>query len=369
MRYAIIWGVLLSLCGCTRPFQVRTDNDVRLAGRVATDVRVKTELPPVKSVGRLSPVTVEGHPPPPGPRVALLDVDGLLLNANFVGLSSRGENPVALFREKLKAASRDPQVRAMVLRINSPGGTVAATDIMWKELQDFKAKSKLPVVACLMDVGCGGAYYLASACDRIVAHPATLTGGVGVVMNLYNLKEVMNFFNIRPQSVKAGPNIVMGNHDEFLIPEARKLLQAMADEYHHRFIKVVRAGRPGIVDVDKRDAPKREDEEGEPSVFDGRIFTASQALERGLIDHVGYLDRAITEAASLAGCGPVSVVFYRRPGDPVRSIYEVTANSPLTAGGLVPRVPGLDRSRLPLFLYLWQPDPTLLPSSGAKTAY
>ncbi len=117
-------------------------------------------------------------------RVAIIDVDGLILNTPFVGPLSCGENPVALFREKLDAVARDKCVKAVVLRINSPGGGVAACISMRHDLERFKACTKLPVVACLMDTAAGGAYYLASGADQIVAGPATVTGGVGVILNL-----------------------------------------------------------------------------------------------------------------------------------------------------------------------------------------
>lgn len=103
--------------------------------------------------------------------VAVIDVDGILTNAEATGMGSWGENPVALFRERLDAVAKDGRIQAIVVRINTPGGSVTASDIMWRDLNRFKEKTKLPVVACLMDVGAGGGYYLATAADQIVAHP------------------------------------------------------------------------------------------------------------------------------------------------------------------------------------------------------
>ena len=137
-------------------------------------------------------------------RLAVIDVDGVLLNQNREGIYDSGENPVAAFREKLEAATADPRVAAIVLRINSPGGGVTACDILAEELDRFKAATRKPVVACLMDVATSGAYYLALGADRIVAHPTSLTGGIGVVFNHVNLQDAMAQLNVSDDSIKAG---------------------------------------------------------------------------------------------------------------------------------------------------------------------
>jgi protease-4 len=281
----------------------------------------------------------------PQGKIAIVDVDGLLVNNNLVGLGSLGENPVSLFREKLNAVAADPCYRAVVVRINSPGGGVTASDIMWRDLRAFQQQTGLPVVACLMDLATGGAYYMATAADHIVAHPTTVTGGMGVILNLYNLKDAMAYFNVEAVSIKAGRYADLGSPVEPMGQDARAILQGVADEFHARFQETVRKGRP------QHDPSRKED-------FDGRIFTASQALERRLIDSVGYLDDAVAVARELGRCPSAGAVLLRRANDPARSPYATTPNSP-TQGGLFPMsIPGLDRSQLPTFLYLWQPEPT-----------
>jgi protease-4 len=280
-----------------------------------------------------------------------VDVDGLLLNLNLTGPYSAGENPVDLFQEKLDVAAADPCVCALVVRINSPGGAVAATDMMWRELQAWRCKTRRPVVACLMDLATGGAYYLATASDAIVAHPLSITGGIGVVLNLYNLQDFMGGLNIVPQPIKSGKNIDIGTMNTSLSREAKRLLQAMADEFHARFQDVVRQQRPGV------------DPDG-GTTFDGRVFTAQQALQRRLIDQVGYLEDALALARQKAGQPAAGVVLFHRPNDPARTPYATTPNIPLQATWLPFSLPGAERSRLPTFLYLWQPDPTLERLSG-----
>jgi protease-4 len=279
-------------------------------------------------------------------KIALIDVDGLLVNTPLAGMGSLGENPVSIFREKLDRIAADPCCRAVVVRINSPGGGVTASDIMWRDLRTFKQQTGLPVVACLMDLGTGGAYYLASAADHIVAHPTTVTGGMGVILNLYNLQDAMMQFNIMGAPIKAGKYVDLGTP---IVPpdeEARQILQHAADQCHRRFQEVVRITRP------EHDPNRLED-------FDGRILLAQEALDHRLIDSIGYLDDAVATARRMGGALSAPVVMYHRSNDAARTPYAVTPNIPLQTGMLPLSLPGLERTQLPTFLYIWQPEPTL----------
>lgn len=311
--------------------------------RIVDPVETRLDMVPISvSAGSVKPVVVQ-----PGPaRVALIDVDGLILNTPFVGPLSVGENPVGLFREKLEAAACDPCVKAVVIRLNSPGGGVAACIQMRHDLERFKQRTGLPVVACLLDTAAGGAYSIASACDQVVAGPATVTGGVGVILNLFNLRDLMAQFNVLPQPIKAGELTDIGTSARALTEGEKKILQAMADEFHGQIIADIKRSRPGVTSKE---------------AFDGRIFTGTQAKAIGLADQVGDLDDAIALAGGLCGVsnGRPGVVMYRRGNDPARSVYAVTANVPLQGSGLLPNLPGLDRSKMPTFLSVWQPELTM----------
>jgi protease-4 len=238
-----------------------------------------------------------------------------------------------------------------VLRINSPGGGVAATDIMRHDLETFRARTGLPIVASLLDVGAGGAYYLALSADVIVAQPTTITGGMGVILNLYNLSEAMNLQNIVPTPVRSGENIDLGSPVKLWEEPEREILQRMANEYHSRFRRAVQAARPAHVPL--------------PEDFDGRVFTASEALERRLIDQVGYLDDALLLAKQSAGLPPEArVALFRRCNDRALTIYDVTPNISAQASIFPLSLPGLDRALLPTFLYMWQPEPLLEKTGG-----
>jgi protease-4 len=332
---------------------VLTENRVAVDGVVQTNNRVVFEMPVNPDGGQVVAVLLGQGPCAAGPKVAVIDVDGLLLNQDFTGFQSLGENPVGLFREKLDAVGRDPDVKAVVLRVNTPGGSVTATDILWHDLLAFRGRTHLPVVACLMDVAAGGGYYLATGADVIVAHPTSVTGGIGVILNLYNLGELLGVLNILPQEIKAGENIDLGSQLRNLPDEAREILEKMANEYHDRFKEVVRRARPRL------------DLAREKEIFDGRVFTAKSALGLGLVDGIGYLDDAVALAAEMGKCPKAAPVLYRRANDPARSLYAVTPNVPLQATLLPVSVPGVDRTKLPAFLYLWQPEPTL-PRLGGR---
>ena len=328
---------------------IRTEGQIGTTFQGSVDVRMPTSSDP----GPVLPVVVRGGAHgPQSARVAIVDVDGLILNQNMTGLYSAGENPVSAFREKLEAAATDPRVRAVVLRINSPGGGVAATDLMAEELRRFRAATGKPAVACLLDVATGGAYYLAVGADRVVALPTTITGAVGALVNHANLQDAMAQLNVRVEPVKAGELVDMGSVTAPLSEQAKALFQEMADGFRDRFAARVRVCRPAMSDADRK------------QIADGRIVPATHALVRHMIDALGYPDDAIAEAERLAGIQGAEVVLFQRTGTPVHSIYAVVPNVPLQSDLIPFSYPGLERSKLPTFLYLWQPDPTLTRQGG-----
>ena len=341
---------LVALVGCRHDgmtINTRLTMTKPLQGRVSTD------MPPRRDSGPLQEMAVaHGGVPTQCPKIAIIDVDGVLVNSNQVGPYSEGENPLGLFREKLDAAAADPAICGVVVRINSPGGGVTVCDMMHHELLQFKLRKNVPVIAYLMEVGTGGGYYLATAADAIYAHPTAIVGGIGVILNLYNLQDAMGFVNVASQQIKAGERIDMGTSLRPLSPDDTTLLQAMADEFHGRFKRLVAASRPSVVPND-------------PAVYDGRVFTAEQARANGLVDQLGYLDDAIRALQTQMGREQTRVVMLRRESDPARTPYAITANRPPLDKLLPMSVPGLDRATLPTFLYIWGIEPTA-DKGGAK---
>lgn len=344
---------LLLLCagGCAHVPPLRTESKVEMAVREPVEAKVDARLNTLPDPGPFQEVPL---PPaagtPCGAKVAVVDVDGLLLNRNPVGPYSSGDNPLPAFTEKLQAAAADPAVKAVVLRVNSPGGSVAATEAMWRALVDFRRETRKPVVACLLDVGTGGGYYLASACDRIVAAPTSVVGGIGVLLNLYYLEIAMEQWNVFGVQVKSGDRIDMGTPTRKMTADEKAMLTAMAKEYHALFRQAVVQVRPQVA----ADSP----------VFDGRVMSTATAIEAGLVDAAGHVPDAVEWARQLAGAPGATAVLYRRPGSPARSLYETVPTRPLQGPSLPVSLPGLDRGNLPLFLYLWQPEPTVVRVTG-----
>jgi protease-4 len=348
---------LVPACRLSRPIEtimrgsMDMNGDMRMTGEMGMSGEVSTVMRSDNTASRLISTPVYAPASGAGMRkIAVLDVDGLLIDKNINGFGSLGENPVALFREKLDAISTEPNVAAIVVRINSPGGGVTASDIMLHDLLQVKSQQQLPVVACLMDVGAGGAYYLACGADAIVAHPTTVTGGIGVIFNAYNMQLAIEQFSIASIPIKAGERIDIASPEREMQMQERELLQSMADEFHQRFIQHVQATRTGLTADD---------------VFDGRVLTGKQAQALGLVDRIGYLEDALVLARQLANLPPdAPLVMYRRDNDRAYTLLDVTPNVP-TMSSIIPlKLPGLDRSSLPTFMYLWQPEPSLVTSSG-----
>ena len=357
----LAWGIASIGCGglpvsgrvkVDADARAKVDGDVRVVADALVKGSVEVKIPTTTDPGPMVPAVVRPAHSAGSGRVGLIDVDGLLLNQNLTGLYSAGENPVGAFREKLEAAGRDPALRAVVLRINSPGGGVAATDIMADELGRFRSETGKPVVACLMDVATAGAYYLALGADELVELPTGLTGSVGSILNHYNMRDAMSQLNLVADPVKAGSKVDLGSITEPLDDESRKLLQEMADGYRDRFRDRVADRRKSMTPGDFR------------IIDDGRVVSAPQAWKLHLVDRLGYVHEAIAEAERLAGTSGAEVVVFARAGVPARSLYAITPNTPIQ-GEIVPfSYPGLDRSRTPTFLYLWQPDPTVFRQAG-----
>jgi protease-4 len=277
-------------------------------------------------------------------KVAIIDVDGLIMNARSSGLLSDGDNPVSLFREKLDAAANDKHVKAVVLRINSPGGAVTASDIMYQELIKFRKDTNKPVVACMMDVAASGAYYLAMASDRVYAHPTTITGSIGVIMSLYNASGLLTKIGVSSDPIKSGPNKDLGSPARPMTKEERAILQGMVDSFYGQFVQIVAKGRALPEDQVRK-------------LADGRIYNGAEAKKLHLVDEVGYLEDAIQAAMDMAGVQDARVVAFDR-GEGFRgSIYAGMPTIPSKINVKLD-LPGFNSPTGATFMYLWEPGLT-----------
>ena len=230
---------------------------------------------------------------PGGGKIALVEVDGII----GVG-ADRGADADTVVR--VLGEHRDnPSVAAVVLRINSPGGVVAPTQEIFAAVERVRAAGK-PVVASLGAVAASGGYYAAVACDQIYANPGTLTGSIGVIMQLANVEQLMKKVGVEYVVVKAGAFKDVGNIGRAMTPEERRVLQALLDDVHAQFIGAVAAGRKL--------------ERSEVAHFaDGRVFSGVQAKDLKMVDALGGLEDAVLAAAKLAGLpSPPSVIQPKR---------------------------------------------------------
>ncbi len=238
----------------------------------------------------------------PGPakeKVLMIDVDGMISAALETGFLSREKSLVARVFERLERAARDPLVKAVILRIDTPGGEVTASDIVYHEILRFKERTGRPVVGLMMSVAASGGYYVASACDVIVAHPTTLTGSIGVISVFPSVEGLMTKVGVKVSVVKSGPSKDSGSPFRDMTEEEREIFQGIIDEYYEGFLAVVARGREGkVAEADLRAAA------------DGRVFTAPQALKLGLVDALGYFEDAFGKARELAGLKSAKLVSY-----------------------------------------------------------
>jgi protease-4 len=286
--------------------------------------------------------TVEGSG---SAKVLLLDLSGLLQD-DTPSLTLTSPPPrvplLARVREELRRAEKDDQVRALVVRINSPGGTITASDIVYREIREFKQRRKVPVIAAMMDVGASGGYYAALAADQIFAHPTTVTGSIGVIMLTVNAQGLLEKVGVAPLAIKSGPLKDAGSPFRGLTAEERAVFQSVIDDMYGRFVRLV---------SESRKIP----EDRVRAFADGRIYTAEQARTLGLVDQVGYLDEAVAAARRAAGLAEARVVMYHRPREYRANLYSASPPAP-GADSLVSQLAGLlGGGPGARFLYLWWP--------------
>lgn len=300
-------------------------------------------ITPVSGVRGLKEIPVKGGT---GAKVAIIEVEGMLLNARTGGFLQPSENDVSLFVEQLEKAERDPAVRAVVLRVNSPGGTVAASEVMYEHLVRFRKRTGRPVVASAQDMCASGAYYVALGADKIVAQPSSLLGSIGVIFQTMEFSGTLEKIGAKAEAIKSGEFKDSGSPFKPLTDEERAMMQSMVNEYFGRFEDLVKRHRTM---EGKRLA----------DVTDGRVFSGEQAVLLGLADRTGLLDDAVEYAKELAGTPGARVVMYKRPYGYTGTIYAKSpAPAPQAQGNVNVFQLNLPPSRATLptgFYYLWAP--------------
>jgi protease-4 len=221
-------------------------------------------------------------------RVALIRVEGAIIDST---------SPIDEIREYVK----DSSIKAIILRVNSPGGAVAPSQEIYEEVK--KAVEKKPVVVSMGAVAASGGYYISAPATKILANPGTLTGSIGVIMEIPNLSGLMEKIGVKAEVIKSGKHKDIASAFRGIGKEEREILQGVMDDVHEQFMTAVSEGR----EMEMEDVR---------NIADGRVFSGQQALEVGLVDELGNLEDAIDTAAELGGIkGEPKVVSKReKPG-------------------------------------------------------
>lgn len=260
-------------------------------------------------------------------KIAIVEIDGPIM-----------EGMLSYPRKQITSAATDPHVKAVVVRINSPGGTITASDELHKRLRELRDGDPVvrhtppkPIVVSMGSLAASGGYYIAMPAPHLVAERSTITGSIGVYAALPNIAELAKDYGVRMNVIKAGEVKDSGNMFHPLTTQERQVWQDMVDHAYEQFMAVVREGRGQKLKYDLRDEIKEETKEiperdADGNILsdkkltymrrlaDGGIFTADKALKYGLIDQIGYLDDAIAEARKQAALGDnYRVVTYDRP--------------------------------------------------------
>lgn len=221
---------------------------------------------------------------PVGDRIALIRIEGPIIDSKET-------------LDELKDYVKDPSIKALVLRIDSPGGAVAPSQEIYEEVR--KAVTKKKIIVSMGSVAASGGYYIASPATKIIANPGTLTGSIGVIMEIPNVEGLMNKIGVKTEVIKSGQHKDIASVFRGIKKEEKEILQNVLDNVHEQFIEAVAEGRKMV----RSDVKK---------IADGRVFTGEQALKVGLVDSLGNLEDAQKTAAQLAGIRGEPVVITKK---------------------------------------------------------
>ncbi len=232
-------------------------------------------------------------------KVAIIAIEGVIM-----------DEADGFVKRQIDRALKDKQVKAIVLRVDSPGGTVSGSDYLHHHLRELVKKREIPVVVSMGGIAASGGYYVAMAVgdvpDSIFAEPSTFTGSIGVIIPRYDLSEMLQNWGIEYDAVASGKFKSMGNMAKPMTEEERELFQQIVDEGFGQFKDIIRSGRPEF----------REDPQALDTIATGQIFTARQAVQNGLVDRIGFIENAVERAIEIAALDPAEVQVVRYKPEP-----------------------------------------------------
>lgn len=257
-------------------------------------------------------------------KIAVIPVEGIISGDAEQG----GDyNMVTLIKDELKRAKADPQVRAVILRVNSPGGEVLASDEIANAIRSFQKKSEKPVVVSMGSLAASGGYYISAPCTYIVANELTITGSIGVIMHGLNYRGLLDKIGVRPEVFKSGKykDMMSGTKTpEEESPEEKQMVQDLINETYGKFKQVVADGRKAAYQLNgKSGTPLSADWE---SYADGRILSGNGALKLGLVDAIGDFDTTVERTKTLVKIDNAELVEYQ-PAFELSNLFKLLGKS------------------------------------------
>ena len=293
------------------------------------------------SIGDLEEVTIEGSG---SEKILMVDFEGIINNQKDKDFAGRTTElgMVEKIRGVIEKAEKDNKIKALLLKVNSPGGTVTASDIIFKLLKVYKESNKVKIYIQVMDLAASGGYYVSLAGDKIIAHPTSLVGSIGVIALKVNLEELMSKIGVNWEIVKSGDKKDFMSPFRSFTKEERDLFQNTIDKYHKRFVTKIAENRLQLKMPEVK------------LLADGRVFDAEQAKELKLIDHIGYLTDTIERIKSDLGNLNLKLITYHRSSNYQGNIYSQFQKP--TTFNMINFDLGLNPNSLsPYFLYIWSP--------------
>ncbi len=290
----------------------------------------------------LQEFTLEGHGMD---KILMIPINGNISHQSKSDFLRTYPSMVQEFVSHLKRAEKDAHVKAVLLKIDSPGGSTTASDLLYHEILEFKKRTGKPVMAAMMNVAASGGYYIALPADKILAHPTTITGSVGVIFMRPSATGLTEKIGVGVAVSKSGINKDMGSPFRTQTEEEKAIFQQITDQLGRRFLDLVAKHR-------------RVDDKQLKEIATARIFLADQALELGMIDQIGYLSDAVAQTKALASLPPdAKVVVYRRSEYKDDNLYNPSTQYTSGAPGhalweLVSKMATVDTG----YHYLWSPN-------------
>ena len=247
-------------------------------------------------------------------KILIVEITGVISDSGPDSYCVKSEYVKQIFTQ----AQRDKNIQGIILHINSPGGTIMATDKIFRIIEKYKSATKVPVLAYFDGVAASGGYYIAMACDKVMSHATTITGSIGVIMSFYQAQELLqNKLGIDSVVIKTGKHKDMGSMSRKVTEQELEIFNGILQEMYQAFLDKVRQGRSELRNMSQQELEV---------IADGRIYTGKQAFDLKLVDELGYLEDAQQQICQLAGTAPkeVSFVKYEKKGQCVLGFAQTT---------------------------------------------